>query len=476
MDEGRIDIINLKEGLNVELKEAANKVPDSFYETYSSFSNTSGGTIYLGVKEGRTNGIVGVANPIEQKRNIVASLHSKEKVSYCSISDESIQVLDFNDKKVIAITIPEAPKEAKPVYINGNMSLSYQRIGDGDFKMDEEAIANMLLEKRQFRFDSVPNTLHLGLSHIDMDALKNYRANLNEISPNNIYKNLSDHDFLMRIGALRKQDDGTEVLTNGAVLFFGYIADIMELSPNFFLDYQENVSKNSRWDFRLVSDDLSRNCNIYNFFSDVSKRLAANIPNPFKTDGISNLDGNDLKRAVIEALVNAISNQNYLSSPGLTVKKSATSICIVNSGDVSLGVEQAKKGGISEPRNNNIMNYFRIIQVADRAGTGVPTIFDVFNSYQFPTPEFVVERNPLRTRISMSFLRLSPNTPYREEKLKILACLENHPEGLGITELSSLIEKKNTVTTQIMNELLSLGFATTNGKKTKGRRFFKTEG
>ncbi len=473
MNEDLYYLSNLKENVNIEFKESYNKVSDSFYETYSSFSNTSGGTIYLGIKEGKANSITGVQNPIEQKKSIITALHSKEKVSYCSISDENIKILEIDNRKVIKIIVPEAPKEAKPVYIKGNLSLSYERVGDGDFLLSEDDIAAYLMERRQIRFDCLPNTLGFDFSRIDTDSLKNYRSYLNEISPNNIYRNFNDHDFLVRIGALRTTDNGKEVLTNGAVFFFGNITDIMLLSPNFFLDYRENISGNSRWDYRLVSDDLSYNCNIYNFFNVVSKRIIENIPNPFRTNGISNLNGNDLKRSIIEAVVNAITNQNYLTAPGLLINKTMTSITTINSGDIPAGIEQAKKGGISEPRNNNIMNYFRIIQVADRAGTGIPNIFDTFKSYQFATPELIVLNHPTRTQLSMNFYQLSANTPYRDEKLRILSSLENHPEGQTVSELSALIAKKNTVTTQILNELLALDLVQTNGKKTKGRKFYK---
>ncbi len=44
---------NLKESAAIELKEGGNKIPSSFYETYSSFSNTAGGIVYLGIKEGK---------------------------------------------------------------------------------------------------------------------------------------------------------------------------------------------------------------------------------------------------------------------------------------------------------------------------------------------------------------------------------------------------------------------------------------
>ena len=54
-------LYDLKEGVHIELKEFNKKIPDNLYETYSSFSNTDGGTIYLGIKEGKRNIITGVS-------------------------------------------------------------------------------------------------------------------------------------------------------------------------------------------------------------------------------------------------------------------------------------------------------------------------------------------------------------------------------------------------------------------------------
>ena len=42
---------DMKEGLYFEAKPASKGVPDDFWETYSSFANTFGGTVVFGVSE-----------------------------------------------------------------------------------------------------------------------------------------------------------------------------------------------------------------------------------------------------------------------------------------------------------------------------------------------------------------------------------------------------------------------------------------
>ncbi|MCQ2085740.1 MAG: ATP-binding protein, partial [archaeon] len=59
----QLDIKNLKEGVDLEIKKCKDKLPRSFWETYSSFANTFGGTIVLGIDEKNNMDNTGVSDP-----------------------------------------------------------------------------------------------------------------------------------------------------------------------------------------------------------------------------------------------------------------------------------------------------------------------------------------------------------------------------------------------------------------------------
>lgn len=69
------------------------------------------------------------------------------------------------------------------------------------------------------------------------------------------YSNLSEEDFLRRIGVISKDYEvsGKEGITLGSLLFFGKNNAIIQSVPHFQLDYFDQTSLTDRWNTRVSS-------------------------------------------------------------------------------------------------------------------------------------------------------------------------------------------------------------------------------
>ena len=83
--------------------------------------------------------------------------------------------------------------------------------------------------------------------------------------------------------------------------------------------------------------------------------------------------------------------------------REGNSLIIENPGSVIVGKQQMLKGGISIPRNRNIMKMFNLIRVGERAGSGVPNIYDVWNGEGWIPPDINEQYDPDRTILTLSF-------------------------------------------------------------------------
>ena len=65
------------------------------------------------------------------------------------------------------------------------------------------------------------------------------------------------------------------------------------------------------------------------------------------------------------------------------------------------------KGGISDPRNKALIKMFKMIGIGERAGSGVPDIFAVWESQGWKAPEVEEQYNPDRTILKLSFAKMN---------------------------------------------------------------------
>ena len=112
------EIRNLKENLNIEFKTCEKELNKDFWDTYSSFANTDGGIILLGVKEGRDNKsniIIGVENPDKIIKEIVTTANNPSKVSENLLKDSDILLITEKEKTVIVVNIAKLNFKKRPL-------------------------------------------------------------------------------------------------------------------------------------------------------------------------------------------------------------------------------------------------------------------------------------------------------------------------------------------------------------------------
>ena len=73
------------------------------------------------------------------------------------------------------------------------------------------------------------------------------------------------------------------------------------------------------------------------------------------------------------------------------IKKEDDKLVIENPGSIRTGKKQMLRGGISDPRNKTLMKMFNMIGIGERAGSGIPDIYQVWENEGWPMP--VVEES-----------------------------------------------------------------------------------
>lgn len=462
---------NLKEDVHTELKKAENRLPQSFWETYSSFGNTDGGTIYLGVEEGSPkNAISGIKDVHAVKNALWNDANNKEKVSVNLLSEDDVQEIDVEKGvRVLSIRIRKATIQEKPVYLNGNPSLAYLRQADGDYSAEQGRLDFWHDEKEDHPFESRINPYRYGAKDIDKASLQEYRKALVAYAPDSIYKSLDDEEFLKAIGALIPDGQGNYFLSNAAVLFFGQRMHILQIYPHYLLDYQDFVKGDFRWRKRISSDDQDYNPNLFNFTQRVLQELYPSLPNPFYLEGgPSNVNGEDMKKAVRECLVNALCNASYALG-GVLIRKEGSKILFRNDGLFPIPLPLALSGGHSDARNKQIQIFFRLIGYSHGSGQGLYYVNRVMDRYHYP--KATIEENGIVEQTEVSLLLVSSRGEGSSKKAEILSLLASQPDGLPASEMEKQLKIPQNALVLLLHELMQEGLIRSNGKKTKGKRY-----
>ncbi len=178
-----------------------------------------------------------------------------------------------------------------------------------------------------------------------------------------------------------------------------------------------------------------------------------------------------MQEALKEALVNALSNHSFLLNGSLLISRFPTGLELQNNGKMLVPLARALNGGISIPRNSMIMTAFRLLAIADKAGTGIPKMNYCLKQNHFPGLLIREESIPTeKTIVTMSFLNTFKGKD-NDEASKIIDLLSRNKDGLSVSQIISLTNWSRSKASKLLNEMLLQGKISTNGKEKRLRKF-----
>lgn len=199
------------------------------------------------------------------------------------------------------------------------------------------------------------------------------------------------------------EEDGQLHPTAAGMLMFGDEYNIVRHFPEYFLDYREELDPTTRWSDRLQSSSGEWSGNVCDFYFRVYNKIIKDVKVPFKMSGGERVDDTPVHKAIREALANCLINADYHGLRGVVIRKEPDKLVFANPGYIRTGKKQMRLGGESDPRNKALMKMFNLINIGERAGSGVPNIFNVWEDEGLEEPVIEERFDPDRTVLSLSF-------------------------------------------------------------------------
>ena len=136
-----------------------------------------------------------------------------------------------------------------------------------------------------------------------------------------------------------------------------------------------------------------------------------------------------------------------------------------NPGSFRIGIDDAIGGGFSDPRNGTMLKILNMIDIGERAGSGIPNIYRVWHERNWPEPSFTQAFELDRTTLS---LLLSPSDDKKvtiksddkrvvnktgTQKVIIVNYLTDHSSAT-VNELAGLLEVGSSRVKKLIYELV----------------------
>lgn len=478
------ELMEKKESVEIEFKSAAGGFPRSFWETYSSFANTDGGTIVLGVKEKKGEFYIDSLTDelIEKyKKEFWSGVNNKDIVNLNLLSNDDVVDAEFDGHKVILFYIPRATRDQRPIYHTPNpYNGTYKRNHEGDFKCTEQEVRRMYADANVAVSADSRILDNYTFEDIDKASLEQYRRLFDLAKPGHAWLALDDISLLKKLGGYKvDRQTGKEGFTLAGLLMFGKTDAITDeaCAPNFFLDYRElgEDTSSTRWLDRIYPDGTWE-ANLFQFYKRVLPKLQEILPLPFHLEGDTRKDETPAHVAVREALINTLIHADYSVNASTVITRSKNELVFSNPGCLLVSKQQFYDGGDSVCRNLALQKMFMMFGKAEKAGSGADKIISGWRDSNLNSPNLEEKNRPDKVILTLPLISILDNK-IKEELTSILGkhvlCMEHNKvltlvialtEGVVSNErLRYTLNMHKYDITKMLKELCSEGYLVSDG-------------
>ncbi len=392
----------------VEFKKEIPKNHEKFLKDIIAFSNSSGGTVILGIED-ETCIVYGIGSQSPFKLSDAISNMVSDACTPQIEPDILIQTIE--DKTVLVIDI--VPGKFRPYYITrkGKEASSYIRINGTSRPADQRKLKELELEGQNISYDTMQDIGQefdeqkaLQLCKVMVQAAKEScktEEEKSEIKSMTLEK-LEDFGLLCRVGKNLYPTHAFNLMTENkyrfakvqCALFKGMTRDIFIDQKEFCGPIYEQVENAYRFVLRHIN-------------------MGAEIEGVFRSD-LYELP----KAAVREMVVNAVTHRSYLDKSCVQICVFDDRVEVLSPGTLYGGLDiQTAKLGKSTCRNEAVAEAFHYMHIVEAWGTGLPRMISRCKEYGLREPLFEELGDSFKVTIFRKVSSKEEKVSSKEEKV-----------------------------------------------------------
>lgn len=435
----------LKESETVEFKES---FKDDALKTLSAFANTSGGSLFIGVKDDNT--LLGLKITDKVQQRIINQIEDVLGLQPAVIVHKG----DSGEFLEVKVT-----KSNKPVDVRGRF---YKRVGNTTREIDRDGLKSLLL--RDVSWDS-----QLRDDVTFDDLAHNLTFSISVLAYENIYgkppEEFNDEEFLEHLGLIK--DDS---ITNAALLLFG-----SNKSPKF--PFAKIRIGRFKGESTIISDHTIGG-NLINQLQESERIIKTLLHKRY------NITGKSFKReevweypleAIREAILNALVHRSYhITNAHIEIKIYDDQILFYSPGTLPEGItiDQLSKAHPSIRRNPLLAETFFRAGYIEQFGSGTLRMRESLKAAGHPEPEFREEGNGFLVRFEAPTETMQiDESDLNDRQVKILD-IARQKDSFKMSDITEVIDSVDERTLRRdINDLMEAGMLHAEGEK-RGRVYF----